>query len=153
YADDIIVHCKTEKQAKYVLRQIERRMKDCGLQLNPEKTRIVNLRGKSNNGYPRKYDFLGFTIKPVIRKTKNGKMLLPGTFVSILSKTTIRGKFRAMEIHKCRKPIEELAQELNPVIRGIIGYFNKFWEAGMRDVWNQLNHKLLKWVKWEKGLY
>jgi hypothetical protein len=27
------------------------------------------------------------------------------------------------------------------------------WQAGMRDVWNGLNQRLLKWVKWEKGLY
>jgi RNA-directed DNA polymerase len=36
---------------------------------------------------------------------------------------------------------------------GIIGYFHYFWNAGMRPVWNQLNHRLLKWVKWEKGLF
>jgi hypothetical protein len=36
---------------------------------------------------------------------------------------------------------------------GIIGYFHHFWNAGMRAVWNQLNHRLLKWVKWEKGLF
>jgi hypothetical protein len=36
------------------------------------------------------------------------------------------------------------------VIEGIIQYVHKFWNAGMRPVWNQLNHRLLKW---EKGLY
>jgi hypothetical protein len=36
---------------------------------------------------------------------------------------------------------------------GIIGYFHHFWNAGMRPVWNQLNHRLLKWVKWQKGLF
>ena len=56
-----------------------------------------------------------------------------------------------MKIHKRRKPIAELARELNPLIKGLIGYYHKFWEGGMRDVWNQLNHRLLKWVKWEKA--
>ncbi len=153
YADDIIVHCKTEKQAKYVLGSIRYRMNSCGLTLHPKKTQIVNLRGHSELRYPRKYNFLGFTIRPVMRELKAKKMLLPGTFVSIESKTMIRRKFKEMEIHKRRKPITELAQELNPIIEGLIGYYHKFWEGGMRDVWNQLNHRLLKWVKWEKGLY
>jgi group II intron reverse transcriptase/maturase len=153
YADDIIVHCKTERQAQFMLAQIRERMAACGLSLHPVKTRIVNLRGKSENRYPRKYDFLGFSLRPVMRETGGRRMLLPGTFVSGASKTSIRKKFRDMEIHKRRKPIALLARELNPVIEGIIQYFHKFWNAGMRPVWNQLNHRLLKWVKWEKGLY
>jgi RNA-directed DNA polymerase len=52
-----------------------------------------------------------------------------------------------------RKPIAYLARELNPVIEGIFQNYHKFWNAGMRPVWNQLNHRLLKWVKWEKGLF
>ena len=153
YADDIVVHCKTERQAQFMLARIRERMSACGLTLHPAKTRIVNLRGKSEKRYPRKYDFLGFTLRPVMREIKGRWLLMPGTFVSSASKTSIRRKFRDLEIHKRRKPIEALARELNPVIEGVIGYFHHFWNAGMRPVWNQLNHRLLKWVKWEKGLY
>lgn len=153
YADDIIVHCKTEKQSLYMLNRIRERMEACGLKLHPVKAKVVNLRGWSEKRYPRSYDFLGFTLRPVMRKVTGRMILFPGTFVSIKSKTAIREKFREMSIHKRRKPIEELAKELNPIIRGMIGYFHKFWEGGMRSVWNQLNHRLLKWVKWEKGLY
>ncbi|MCH7399101.1 hypothetical protein MM236_13935 [Belliella sp. DSM 107340] len=42
---------------------------------------------------------------------------------------------------------------LNPVIRGLLNYYHKFRGESIREVWNQLNHRLLKWVKWEKGLY
>jgi RNA-directed DNA polymerase len=153
YADDIIVHCKTEKQAKYLLYLISERMKSCKLNLHPQKTQIVNLRGVSSTRYPRKYDFLGFSIRPVMRKVNGRKMTLPGTFASQKAKKAIRAKFREMEIHKRRVPLKELAAYLNPVIKGLINYFQKFWQAGMRDVWNSLNHRLLKWVKWEKGLY
>lgn len=51
---------------------------------------------------------------------------------------------------QCRKPVEEIAKELNPVIRGITNYYHKFWDGNMRIVWNQLNARLLKW---EKDLY
>lgn len=153
YADDIVVHCKTERQAQYMLSQIAGRMQSCGLKLHPEKTKLVNLRGKSEQRYPRKYDFLGFTLRPVMRDINGRKLLMPGTFVSKGSKVSILRKFRELEIHKIRKPLSEVAREINPIIEGIIGYYQKFWEGGMREVWNQLNHRLLKWVKWEKGLY
>jgi len=34
-----------------------------------------------------------------------------------------------------------------------MNYYCKFWSNHTRYVWNQLNMRLLKWVKWEKGLY
>ncbi len=153
YADDIIVHCKTEKQALFMMRAIDQRMKNCKLTLHPEKTKIVNLRGQAEKRYSRKYDFLGFSIRPVRREVNGRWLLLPGTFVSRKSKKAIREKFRELEIHKRRVTIKELAQQLNPIIRGLINYYHKFWQGGMREVWNGLNHRLLKWVKWEKGLY
>jgi len=78
---------------------------------------------------------------------------MPGTFVSSASKTSVRRKFREMEIHKQQKPIADLARERNPVIEGIIQYHHKCWHAGIRPVWYQMYHRLLKWVTWEKGLF
>lgn len=153
YADDIVVHCKTEKQAQFMLKQIEKRMKACKLELHPVKTKIVNLRGESIEKHPRKYDFLGFTIKPAMVKLKSKCKLMPGSFVSIKSRTAMLEKFKAMEIHKRRKPLEEIARLLNPMIRGMDNYYQKLRGEQIRYVWNQLNARLLKWVKWEKGLY
>ena len=153
YADDIVVHCKTEKQALFMLRQIKSRMKECKLQLHPEKTQIVNLRGIAQKRYPKSFDFLGFTIKPASFKTKGKKIIaLPGIFVSQKSKSGIMRKFREMNIHKWRTKLEHIAKAINPVIRGIINYFHKFQRYDMAKVWMQLNARLLKWVKWEKNL-
>jgi group II intron reverse transcriptase/maturase len=153
YADDIVVHCKTDKQARFVLRSIERRMKQCRLELHPQKTRIVNLRGKSETKYPKSYDFLGFTIRPNQAKINGKYYEVPSIFISTKSRTAILSKFRELEIHKRRISVESLAKELSPVIRGMINYYHKFSDNHMRYVWNQLNARLLKWVKWEKGMY
>jgi RNA-directed DNA polymerase len=153
YADDIVIHCKTEKQANFVLRQVKQRMEKCKLSLHPEKTKIINLRGKSEKKYPKGYDFLGFTIRPQWCVIKGKGMLLPSIFISRKSRSRILTKFRDMRIHKKRKSIEEIAKELNPVIKGIINYYCKFSVNHTRFIWNQLNARLLKWVKWEKGLY
>jgi len=153
YADDIVVHCKTERQANYLLQEIKQRMQTCKLKLHAEKTKIINLRGFSEKKYVKKYDFLGFTIKPKAYKKNGQATAIPGVFVSQKSKASIMQKFKAMNLHKRRKPLEEIAREINPTIRGLMNYYHKFWDKIMYHVWNQLNKRLLKWVKWEKGLY
>ena len=57
-------------------------------------------------------------------------------------------KFKAMQLHKRRISIEALTKELNPIIRGIINYYGKFSKGHLRFVCNQLNARLLKWMKW-----
>ena len=74
-------------------------------------------------------------------------------FMSTKSKTSVLAKFKSFHIHKWRKPIEEIALKLKPVIQGVMNYYCKFWTAHTHYVWYQLNARLLKWVKWEKGLY
>ena len=153
YADDVVGHCKTEKQAIFVLKQIGVRLRKCKLTLHPEKTQIVNLSGRSEKKYPKGYDFLGFTIRPHWCKVNGKMMLMPSMFMSRKSKSCVLEKFKELNLHKRRKPIEVIAKELRPIIQGIMNYYCKFSSNHTREIWNQLNARLLKWVKWEKGLY
>jgi RNA-directed DNA polymerase len=153
YADDVVVHCKTEKQAKFVLSKIRQRLQSCKLKLHPVKTKIVNLRGIAEKRYPKSFDFLGFTIRPNWCRLNEKMMLVPSIFISRKSKSSVLKKFKEMQIHKKRKPIEVIARELSPVIQGVINYYCKFSKGHTRYIWNQLNERLLKWIKWEKGLY
>ena len=151
YADDIVVHCKTERQAIYLLQEITQRLTNCKLSVQKEKTKIVSLRGVSEKKYKRSFDFLGFTIEPHWFRTKSGCQLMPRSVISKQSVSSILGKFK--RVHKWRKSIEELAKELNPVIRGVMNYYCKFWSYHTHNLWYQLNNRLKKWVKWEKGMY
>ena len=72
YADDIVVHCKTEQQARFVIAKIRKRFADCMLSVHREKTRIINLHGITEGKYPRSFDFLGFTFKPNWTMTAKG---------------------------------------------------------------------------------
>ena len=150
YADDIVVHCLTEKQALYVKSLIQGRMKACRLSLHPEKTRIVNFRGESEKKYPRSLDFLGFTIKLQMVKTKIGLKLMTTCVISKKSKSRVLEKFRTLKIHKMRTSIERVAAKLKPVIRGIVNYYCKFWSGHTHSIWQRLNERLVKWVRWEK---
>src|SRR4051812_47536992 len=132
---------------------IKQRMSACKLTLHSIKTKIVNLRGTSEKKYARSVDFLGFSLRPLWTKTKKGNMLMVSSFISTKSKQRVLRKFKSLAIHKCRKPIEEIATKLRPVIQGVINYYCKFWSYHTHNVWYQLNNRLLKWVSWEKGLY
>jgi RNA-directed DNA polymerase len=139
YADDILVHCKTEKQALYVLAMIRQRMTACKLTLHPTKTKIVNLRGTSEKKYVRSVDFLGFSLRPLWSKTKKGNMLMVSSFISTKSRQRVMQKFKSLAIHKCRKPIEEIAVKLRPVIQGVINYYCKFWTSHTHALWYAVN--------------
>ena len=75
YADDIVVHCATEKQALWIKYQIEKRLALYKLELHPDKTRIVYT-GRSNkhdhrgHNLSRKFTFLGYDFKPRYAKGK-----------------------------------------------------------------------------------
>jgi RNA-directed DNA polymerase len=153
YADDIVVHCKSEHQATFILNKIRQRMYDCKLSLNLTKTKIIHLKGDAFKSYSRCLDFLGFSIRAKMTEFKGKKYLVPCTFVSTQSKSNILAKFRDLQIHKKRISLEAMAKQLSPMIRGIMNYFHKFSKWRMSYVWHQLNMRLLKWVKWEKGLY
>jgi RNA-directed DNA polymerase len=152
YADDIVVHCKSERQAKYLLKEIIQRFRQCKLAIHGSKTKIVNIRGSSEKKYKMSFDFLGFTIEPHYTRVKDNQMrVLPRSVISKRSVSNVLEKFKSL--HKRRVSIEVLARELNPVIRGVINYYCKFWSYHTHDLWSQLNKRLQKWVKWEKGLY
>jgi group II intron reverse transcriptase/maturase len=153
YADDIVVHCKTDKQARFVLAKIRERLAHCKLRVHPKKTRIVNMRGITEDKHPRSFDFLGFTFKPYWTKTAGGHKLLITVFMSQKSISSVKEKFRRMELHKRRKPVEALARMLNPVTRGVINYYCKLWAGHTHWLWTQLNFRLTKWVMWQRGLY
>jgi len=152
YADDIVVHCKTENQAIYLKDKIQQRLKSCKLDLHPLKTKIVHFRGPAYETYPRSLDFLGFTLRLHIVKTTKGLKLMTTSVISRKSVSAILRKFRAMKIHKIRGNIIIVSRRLSSIIRGLKNYFCKFWSGHTYNMWYHLNGRLLKWVKWEKGL-
>jgi Reverse transcriptase (RNA-dependent DNA polymerase) len=68
FADDVIVHCRTEREAKEVRAAIGERFRNCGLELHPEKTKIVYCKVRKGSHTHEKFDFLGYEFRP--QKTK-----------------------------------------------------------------------------------
>ncbi|MFH2094311.1 MAG: reverse transcriptase domain-containing protein [Bacteroidota bacterium] len=101
YADDIIIHCRTEKQALFLKSLIVKRLWECKLQLHLEKTKIVHFRGEATRKYPRSLDFLGFTIRLQLVHTKVGAKHMTTSVISC------RAKIMSYEIsnmyHECKR--------------------------------------------------
>ena len=152
YADDIVIHCKWERQAHQLCREVAKRLESCKLQMHPTKTKVVNLRGTSANKYPRKYDFLGYTFKPSLVKTKVGFKVMIVPRMSEESMKFVTERIRKMRIHKWRKSIIFIAVELRPMLRGVFNYYSKFGSWLTNKFWRGINARLIKWVEWEKRL-
>jgi RNA-directed DNA polymerase len=150
YCDDIIVHCKSKKQAESLKVEITRRMASCNLELHPEKTKIVYCKDDKRNGRHDKesFDFLGYTFQPREAKNSFGQRFigfLPA--VSIKARKSILDKLRKLHVHRrSDMSIEELSQELNPILRGWINYFGKFYKSALRFTCVTINRMLVKWA-------
>jgi RNA-directed DNA polymerase len=72
YADEGLIHCKTEAQAQALKAELAVRLAECGLELHPAKTRIVYCKDGSRKGqYPNtQFDFLGYTFRARVVKNR-----------------------------------------------------------------------------------
>jgi RNA-directed DNA polymerase len=151
YADDVIVHCRTEREAKEVRTAIAERLRDCGLELHPEKTKIVYCKdglrkGKHAN---EKFDFLGYEFRPRRSKNRNGKVFLNfSPAISTAAAKAIRDTIRSWKIPAySNKAIEELSRLYNPMIRGWLQYYGRFYRTALRSIVRQLDRELVLWAK------
>lgn len=150
YADDVIIHCKTLEEAEKTLIAVEIRLNECGLELHPEKTKIVYCkRNRRNKNYKEiKFDFLGYTFRPRGVKNKNGEFFL--SFLPAISdkaSKNIRQIIRSWRIHRQNnRSIEELARKYNAIIRGWINYYGRFHKSAMYNSLRNIDKYLIRWL-------
>jgi hypothetical protein len=153
YADDVIVHCQTEEEAKTLLVAIRERLAQCRLNLNEAKTKLVyckDYRRTKKTSFGKKFDFLGFTFKPRTYKSKReGSHLFPGYGCAISQSAQTRivqGWVKQNWHRRSELTIQEIAETVNVQMRGIIRYYGKFrmWEL-QRLMWH-FEFRLVKWV-------
>jgi len=150
YADDVIAHCESEEQAQAVKRSIEARLRRCKLELHPEKTKIVYCKDDDRRGsYPNeKFDFLGYTFRARRSKNRWGKYFINfSPAVSNQAATKMRREMRRWRLHlRSDKALDDLAHMWNPVLRGWINYYGKFYKSALHPVFRHLNRTLIRWA-------
>lgn len=150
YADDVILHCKSETEAEEVLFKIRERLLTCGLRLNEEKTKIVYCQDyrREKRHYSKKFDFLGFTFQPRSTKSTRGGMFLGyDCAISVASTKRIANDWKTMQFHRWMGvTIQDLANRFNPKLRGIIRYYGKYKKWELEKVLRNFHFRLAKWV-------
>jgi RNA-directed DNA polymerase len=150
YADDIVAHCGTETQAQQVLESIRRRLAQCRLEVHPGKTRIVYCKDDDRSRrYPQeRFNFLGYTFRPRRSKNRWGKFFINFTpAVSTEAATKMRQEMRRWRLPlRSDKAIDDLARMWNPVIRGWIQYYGRFYRSALASVFRHLNDLLVRWA-------
>lgn len=149
YADDIIVHCVSEKQAQYLRDKISGRLKQFNLELHPDKTRIVYVgkdgrRDKVDRKIPRKFTYLGYDFKP--RNWRGKTVCTPGMGSGALKVT--REKMKRWRLKaRVNESLEEIARSVNRVIRGWIQYYGHYRRSELYKLSEAIDILLARWLQ------
>jgi RNA-directed DNA polymerase len=152
YADDAVVHCATERQARQVRAALAERMEQVGLRLHPDKTRIVYCKDRKRRlAYANtSFTFLGYTFRARKAPTGDRKSIF-AAFLPAVSRNALTKMGR--EVRRWRinlrttADIAALAEWMNPVIRGWMNYYGKFYRTELDGLLRRINTYLVRWAR------
>jgi RNA-directed DNA polymerase len=152
FADDAVVHCVTERQARHVREAIGRRLADIGLELHPDKTRIVYCKDSRRRGnyLSVTFTFCGYTFRP--RKAYNNAQKKAFTsFLPAASPDKLTDMSRKVTSwwlpRRTTLTLNDLAREVNPVLGGWLTYFSVFYPTAVEPIGKRMDHHLMRWAK------
>lgn len=156
YADDIIIHCRSAKQAIAVKLAVRKRLWECGLEMHPDKTSIVYCKDSNRTeevdrkDFEVSFDFLSYTFKPRQAQNKARKetftCFLPA--ISNKAKVSMNEKMHSWRIlYSTQVTLSDIAKYVNPVIQGWINYYGKFSRGVLKNFFGIINRKLAKWAE------
>jgi RNA-directed DNA polymerase len=151
YADDAVLHCVTEREARKVLASLTDRMAEVGLQLHPAKTRIVYCKDGSRRGsYEHTaFTFLGYTFRARRSRNRHGRQFL--SFDPAVSKDALKRmsrEVRSWHLHtRSDLSFNELARRINPVVAGWLNYYGRFRPWELRTFVMRINAYLVRWIR------
>ena len=150
YADDAVCHCRTQAEAEHLKESLARRFADCGLELHPDKTRIIYCKDDDRRqGYPIiGFDFLGYSFRPRRSKNRWGKSFINfSPAVSNKAAKAIRQEVRSWNLPlRSDKALDDLARMFNAKIRGWINYYGVYYKSALYSTLRHIDRKLELWA-------
>jgi len=152
FADDAVVHCATERQALQVRAALSERLEEVGLRLHPDKTKVVYCKDRKRRlDYEcTSFTFLGYTFRVRKAPTRDGRSMF-AAFLPAISGDALKDKgriIRGWRINlRTTSDLAELAEWLNPVIRGWMNYYGKFYRTEMFTLLRRINTYLVRWAR------
>jgi RNA-directed DNA polymerase len=150
FADDVLAHCQSLKQAEKVLEAMRMRLKECGLELHPEKTKIVYCKDADRKGSHKheSFDFLGYTFRPRLSMNKHGKTFV--NFTPAISKKAanrLRKEIRSWRIHlRSDKNLTDLARMFHAQVQGWVNYYGRYYKSAMYPFLRNMERYLIRWA-------
>jgi RNA-directed DNA polymerase len=151
YADDGVVHCVSESQAQRLREAIANRMREVGLRLHPDKTKVVCCKdGNRPLTYGHtSFTFLGFTFRARKAIDRNGERFT--AFLPAISKEALKkisGEVRRWRLHRqVSRTFAELARAINPIVRGWMQYYGAFYRTALHPLLRRINAYLMRWIR------
>lgn len=152
YADDGLVHCRTEQEALALKAELQVRLAECRLEMHPEKTKIVYCKdAKRTASYTSvKFDFLGYGFRPRLVKNPRTETLFCGftPAVSASALHAMRQTIRSLDIRRrTHVSLTGIAKLLNPLLRGWIGYYGRYAPSALAPMQLYVNQTLVAWAR------
>jgi group II intron reverse transcriptase/maturase len=152
FADDVVVHCVTERQARQVQDAIGRRLAEVGLLMHPDKTWIVYCKDSRRrlDFEQVSFTFCGFMFRPREAYDKVRKESYTGFLPAVApgKLTDISRKAASWRLHRrTNSTLEDLAEEVNPVLRGWLNYFTVFYPSAVTPIGKRMDRHLMRWAR------
>jgi group II intron reverse transcriptase/maturase len=151
YADDGLVHCRSEQEAQTLKAELLARLAECCLEMHPTKTKIVYCKdGKRKGKYPNvKFDFLGYCFRPrPVKRARDNKLFCgfnPAVSPSALQ--AMRTAIRELDLRRqTQLSLAEIARQINLLLRGWIGYYGQYTRSALYPMIRYVNLTLLAWA-------
>lgn len=141
YADDMVILCRSRKEAEEAMGAVREWATSMDLTLHPEKTKIVDMAQAGAS-----FDFLGFRFW-CSRKT--GKI---DRYIRPKSVKKLRGSLSPYLKRNSGKSMEETARRINPKLKGFFNYFVHSSESSMLEVDQWVRMRLRSILRKRRGL-
>ena len=148
-ADDVVAHCDSEEQARELWAAIAERLGALGLELHPEKTKIVFCKDANRRGsYEHtSFDFLGYTFRGRLAKGPRGYFTSFAPAMSAEAKKAKGLQIRAWHLKRRSSwDLSGLAEEINPQVRGWIGYYGAFYRSELVFLAKRIDEHIVRWA-------
>ena len=150
YADDAVVHCDTKDQARRVWAEIARRLKTLGLELHPEKTKIVYCKDANRRGEAEhtSFDYLGYTFRGRMARGPRGYFMSFAPAIAPTARRALSQTIRAWHLRRrTGLDLSSIAAEINPQVRGWIGYYGAFYRSELHFLAYRIDQHLVRWAR------
>ena len=150
YCDDAVIHCASEGQARHVRDALAVRLAQVGLELHPDKTRVVYCKDADRRGEFKhtSFTFLGYMFRPRLARNKYGKQFV--SFLPAVSKDAIKAMGREVRswhiARRSDKSLDDLARMFNSIVQGWINYYGRFYKSMLYPFLRRINEHLVRWA-------